>query len=129
MSEQIQNLVTQWNGLKTEAESGQLRMDPEVCNALKGHADQMKIQLNRMLFAVGQLSELSGFGALRTAKIMQQKFENKADTGDASAAERLKQSIEVLTLMAETYEKAVRTIEETDQSNSQKLADVDTGGK
>ncbi|MBH0776842.1 hypothetical protein [Nocardia bovistercoris] len=129
MSEQMQSLVAQWRNLNTQAESGDLRLDPAVGNALKAQAEQMKTKLDDMLVAARQLGALSGFGALQTATTMQQKFENKAVAGDGSAVQRLLQSVEVLTLMAETYEKAVRTIEDTDQANSQKLANVELGGK
>ena len=72
---------------------------------------------------------LQGFGALGSAIALQRKFEAKANGGDGSAVTRLQQSIDVLTLMSETYEKAIGTIQDTDLSNSQKLANADTGAK
>ncbi|MEV0294593.1 hypothetical protein [Nocardia sp. NPDC050710] len=129
MAAEMQSLVAQWKNLKTQAESGELMVDPEIGTALKGHAEQMKTKLDTMLVGIKQLDKLSGFGTLATATTLQGKFERKASGDNASAVERLKQSIEVVTLMAETYEKATRTIQDTDQSNSQKLANMDTGAK
>ncbi|MEV0294597.1 hypothetical protein [Nocardia sp. NPDC050710] len=129
MAAEMQSLVAQWKNLKTQAESGDIRMDPEIGNALKGHAEQMKTKLDDFLADTNRLENLSGFGTLKTATTLQSKFEGKASGSDGSAIERLKQSIEVLTLMAETYEKATRTIQDTDQSNSQKLANTDAGAK
>ncbi|MBF6158214.1 hypothetical protein IU421_15385 [Nocardia cyriacigeorgica] len=111
-------LVSHWKSLKTQAENGELRMDPEIGNALKARADAMITALDDMLDDAAALEHVSGFGSLGSAVELQKKFAAKAVTDQDSAVNRLKESHEIVTLMSETYALAIRRIEETDQSTA-----------
>ncbi|MGN2641317.1 hypothetical protein ACWEKT_36150 [Nocardia takedensis] len=125
MAAEMQDMVTHWKNLKTQAESGELKMDPDIGNALKAHAEKMRGKLDLMLTRARALEILQGFGGLDTANTLRKKFEAKATGADGSALIRLQQSIEILTLMSETYAKAIGTIQETDLTNAQKLGNAE----
>ncbi|WP_067841371.1 hypothetical protein [Nocardia lijiangensis] len=119
---QMQLQSAQWKTLKQQAESGELRMDAEIGRELAGHAEKMIKALDVLVVQARLLSYLGGFGTLSSAKALQDKFSTKALGGDDAAVTRLGQSIEVLTLMKETYELAAKTLSETDQANAQQLS-------
>ncbi|MCP2320798.1 hypothetical protein APR12_006185 [Nocardia amikacinitolerans] len=119
---QMQQQSAQWKTLKQQAESGQLQMDPEIGRELAAHAERMAKALDVLTSQARWLSYLGGFGTLSSANALQGKFSSKALGGDDAAVTRLGQSIEVLTLMKETYELAAKTLSETDQANAQQLS-------
>ncbi|MFE3445225.1 hypothetical protein ACFXNW_19515 [Nocardia sp. NPDC059180] len=114
----LTGMIDHWKTLKTQAENGELRMDSEIGNALKGRADAMLTALNKMIGDTKQLEHVSGFGTLKSAEALRGKFAAKATTDDDSAQKRLQESIDIVTLMSETYELSIRRIEETDQSTA-----------
>ncbi|MET8776776.1 hypothetical protein ABZV58_17375 [Nocardia sp. NPDC004654] len=118
----VQGMVAHWQTLKQQAESGELRMDPEIGRELAGHAEQMGKKLDGLVRQAGFLAYVSGFGTLASAVALKDKFALKASDGNDAAVLRLKQSIEVLTLMKQTYELAAKTMSETDQANAQQLS-------
>ncbi|BDT85418.1 hypothetical protein [Nocardia cyriacigeorgica] len=111
-------LLSHWKTLKTQAENGELRLDTRVGEALKAHADALLLKLNTMLGRTQDLAFVSGFGKLGSAVELQKKFAAKAVTDEDSAANRLKESIEIVTLMRDTYELSIRRLQETDQSTA-----------
>ncbi|WP_280228339.1 hypothetical protein [Nocardia cyriacigeorgica] len=123
---ELTGLLGHWKALKTQAENGELRMDPEIGNALKARADAMLAALDKMLFDTEELQYVSGFGTLKSAEALRAKFAAKAVTDDDSAKKRLQESIDIVTLMSETYALAVRRIEETDQSTAGALGKTGT---
>lgn len=119
---QIQQQSVQWKTFKQQAESGELRMDTEIGRELASHAEKMAKALDVLVSHAQSLSYMTGFGTLPSAQALQGKFSRKALDGDDAATTRLKQSIEVLNLMKETYELAAKTLSETDQANAQQLS-------
>ncbi|CAM4516067.1 hypothetical protein NONI108955_40260 [Nocardia ninae] len=125
---QMQGMLTRWQTLKTQAESGELRLDTEIGTALARHAQRMSDQLSLMMDRASSLAFLSGFGTLQSADALRNKFAQKANNGNDSAVKRLQQSIDVVTLMKETYELAIGKLQESDQSAADKLAALNMGG-
>ncbi|MBF6427110.1 hypothetical protein GV791_30285 [Nocardia cyriacigeorgica] len=123
---EMSGMLSHWKGLKTQAENGELRMDPQIGSALKARADAMLTELDLMVFDVKALEHVSGFGTLGSAVALQKKFAAKATTADDSAQKRLQESIDIVKLMSETYELAIRRIEETDQSTAGTLGQTGT---
>lgn len=68
--QELTGLHDHWKTLKTQAENGELRMDPQIGNALKGRADTMLTALNKMLVDTNQLQHVSGFGTLKSAEAL-----------------------------------------------------------
>ncbi|MFD6161855.1 hypothetical protein ACFWF7_35200 [Nocardia sp. NPDC060256] len=124
---QMQAMVTRWQALKTQAEGGELRLDEEIGQLLAGHAEQMRLKLRRMADKAGDLEHTSGFGTLGSATALQAKFASKANGSSDSAVTRLQQSMEVVTLMRDTYKLAIGKLTESDQSAADKLAGLGMG--
>ncbi|MEU7145131.1 hypothetical protein ABZ942_37205 [Nocardia sp. NPDC046473] len=123
----MQAAVARWQSLKKQAEGGELRLDEQIGTDLARHADQMLKKLNKMMDITVGLDRLSGFGTLMSAEALRDKFGSKANGSDDSAVNRLKQSIEVLTLMSETYNLAIGKLTESDQSAADKLRQLNLG--
>ncbi|MBF6090646.1 hypothetical protein [Nocardia cyriacigeorgica] len=111
-------LLSHWKTLKTQAENGELRLNTEVGEALKRHADELLLKLNSMLGRTQDLAFVSGFGTLGSAVELQKKFAAKAVSDEDSAANRLKESIDIVTLMRDTYALSISRLQETDQSTA-----------
>ncbi|MBF6102250.1 hypothetical protein IU510_29980 [Nocardia cyriacigeorgica] len=115
---ELTGMLDHWKTLKTQAENGELRMDPEIGNALKARADTLITELDKMVNKTEELQYVTGFGTLKSAEALRAKFAAKAVTDDDSAKKRLQESIDIVTLMSQTYALAIRRIEETDQSTA-----------
>ncbi|MFE9574765.1 hypothetical protein ACFYO1_00130 [Nocardia sp. NPDC006044] len=124
---QMQAMVTRWQTLKKQAEGGEFRLDEEIGQQLADHAERMRSSVQRMVDAAGDLEHLSGFGTLASAEDLRTKFALKANNGDDSAVKRLQQSVEVATLMRDTYKLAIGKLTESDQSAADKLAQLNAG--
>ncbi|WP_194837920.1 hypothetical protein [Nocardia sp. XZ_19_369] len=125
---EMQAMLTRWQTLKKQAEGGELLLDSQIRERLVTHAEQMRTKLDAMVNKAAELEHLSGFGSLTSAGDLRQKFALKANNGTDSAVKRLQQSIDIVTLMKETYELAIGKITESDQSVADKLAALNTGG-
>ncbi|WP_433662017.1 hypothetical protein ACQPW1_07625 [Nocardia sp. CA-128927] len=124
---EMQGMLTRWQTLKTQAEGGDLRMDAEIGQRLATHAEQMHTKLEETLNKALELEHLTGFGNLKSADDLRQKFALKANNGNDSAVKRLKQSMDIVSLMSETYKLAIGKISESDQSAADKLAGLGMG--
>ncbi|MBF6351511.1 hypothetical protein IU448_21215 [Nocardia flavorosea] len=117
-------LLQQWQTMKTQAESGELRMEADISDKLKARCHAYKTQLEQLLIMTDQLQYVEGFGGLRSAGYLRNKFANKAVADADSAANRLKTAIDIVSLMEETFELTARRLEETDQSTSSALGNA-----
>ncbi|MFB8282086.1 hypothetical protein [Nocardia colli] len=124
---QLEAAIARWQTLKKQAEGGELRLDEQIGKDLAGHADRMRVTLSDMMDRATALDRLAGFGTLRSAEALRGKFARKANGDDDSAVTRLKQSIQVATLMSETYNLAIGKLTESDQAAADKLAQLDMG--
>lgn len=116
--------LQQWQSLKTQADNGELRMEEGISSQLAGRCDTFIGRLEVMLDTASHLGTLSGFGTLRSAEALRNKFAGKGVHDPDSAVNRLKAAIDIVTLMKETFELAGRRIEETDQSTSSALGNA-----
>lgn len=119
--------LQQWQNLKAQAENGELRMDTEIVDKLKVRCDTFIGELEDMLNQAGFLATLSGFGTLRSAETLQNKFAAKAVKDADSASNRLKTAIDIVTLMKETFELSAGRVLETDTSTSNALGGTGVG--
>ncbi|MFI9537581.1 hypothetical protein ACIG56_30615 [Nocardia fusca] len=117
-------MLQQWQGLKVQAENGELRMDAAIADKLKTRCDTFIDELEDMLNTSGHLAAVSGFGTLKSAAALQAKFAAKAVKDSDSASNRLKTAIDIVTLMRETFELSAARIQETDSSTSNVLGNA-----
>ena len=122
MSDNLASQLTRWHHLQQQAETGDLRIDPDVAEQLAGHCDRLIGELEAIQTDAGKVTHLEGWGDLQSAKDLQRKFEQKAyDYIDV-----LGQHIQVVTAMRDTYLTTVRRLTEQDHATSATLAS--TGG-
>ncbi|GGL32361.1 hypothetical protein [Nocardia jinanensis] len=117
-------MLQQWQGLKTQAENGELRMDASIVDKLTARCDTFIDELEGMLNSSGNLAALTGFGTLRSAVALQAKFAAKAVQDSDSASNRLKTAIDIVILMRETFELSAGRVQETDSSTSNALGNA-----
>ncbi len=119
--------IEQWKKLKTQAESGDLRIDEEIGRRLRDRCVTLKAGLRNELSQVKRLTHYDGWGTLESAKILKTKFESKAESAPDSLMNQLKKHIEVVQLMEDTYNLAIRTLTDTDKSNAAKQNQLTAG--
>ncbi|WP_051407143.1 hypothetical protein [Nocardia sp. CNY236] len=83
-----------WTALAQQAVSGELRLEPELGEALRAAAKKYAERLTQAKRDTKDLERLSGWGTLPSAVAIRKKFEAKAAAGGAhdptdSAAHRL----------------------------------------
>ncbi|TLG00259.1 hypothetical protein FEK35_24630 [Nocardia cyriacigeorgica] len=120
MAEEVDQLQ-HWQNLKTQAQNGVLRVEPELGRALMARCDTFLAALETMRTDAMRLQYVGGFGSLKSADALAKKFASKAVGAEDSAVTRIEQSIDIVTTMRQTYELAIRTITETDQAIGQQL--------
>lgn len=123
MTEQT-TMLQQWQNLKTQAESGELRMESDIAAKLAGHCDALVDELDTALRRTNDLKTVEGFGGLRSAQFLRDKFAKKAVDDPDSAAKRLQTAIDIVNLMKQTFELSCKQIQETDQSTSSALGNT-----
>ncbi|WP_280429152.1 hypothetical protein [Nocardia brasiliensis] len=123
----MQSMVTKWQALYKQADGGELRLDEEIGQKLAQRSEQMITKLRAMWNGAAELEHLSGFGTLASAEALRAKFALKANNGNDSAVRRIEQSIDVVTLMRDTYKLACGKLAEADKSAADKLAGLDVG--
>ncbi|MBF6101444.1 hypothetical protein IU510_25820 [Nocardia cyriacigeorgica] len=123
MAEQVDQLQ-HWQNLKTQAENGELRLEPELGNALMGRCDTMLTELDAMRTQALNLQYVAGFGTLPSAQALAKKFAGKAFGDEDSAVKRIEQSIDIVNTMRQTFELSIRTLTETDQAVGQNLGNA-----
>lgn len=124
MVDQPENQLKHWQNLKTQAENGELVMEADIAGKLAQRCDTFVGQLNDAIDKAYDLQYVSGFGTLRSATQLSEKFANKAVSEEGSAVNRLKQSVQIVELMKATFELSAKKVGETDQQISQALGNT-----
>ncbi|WP_280457143.1 hypothetical protein [Nocardia carnea] len=117
-------MLQQWQNLKTQAESGELRMESDIAAKLAAHCDGFIARLDEALLQTDDLAVVEGFGGLRSAQYLRDKFAKKAVEDPDSASNRLRTAIDIVNLMKQTFELSCKQIEEVDQSTSSALGNT-----
>lgn len=124
MADEQQTQLKHWQNLKTQAENGEIVMEADIAAKLAARCDTFLGRLDIAIEQASNLQYISGFGDLRSAQALAQKFSKKAVGDEDSAVNRLNQSIEIVKLMKQTFELAGKQITETDQQTSQALGNA-----
>ncbi|WP_157103570.1 hypothetical protein [Nocardia harenae] len=75
----------EWQRVLDSANVGDLALDPAVAGALEKVCDDYLARLEQMFFALDGVRQISGFGTLPSAAVLEQKFSRKAAGGDLSS--------------------------------------------
>ncbi|MEU8894443.1 hypothetical protein [Nocardia sp. NPDC048505] len=111
----LQSQKNSWQTLKTQALSGEFKMDSDIGEALRKRCETYANALDDLKEDARAIDHLNGYGTLPSAVALQGKFEKKS-TGDDSAVKRIEEHLEVVALMHDTYAAAIGKITQADQS-------------
>ncbi len=106
----------EWRKLLSQANSGQLALDPEVAKGLDRVCDDYLHQLDTIMKGADRLRFVGGFGPFQSGKDLQDKFRSKAVGTDQSLEAVLKQHIDVVKTAKEVVAKAISNFGATDQN-------------
>lgn len=106
--------TTEWKNLETQADSGQLTLNPEVGNGLARVCDEHIDALEKVFERIRGVERLSGFGSFNSSKILENKFSLTAAGRDRSLDETIRKHIEAVTTAKEVVLKAVANFQAQD---------------
>ncbi|WP_028479799.1 hypothetical protein [Nocardia sp. CNY236] len=115
-----------WTALAQQAVSGDLRLEPELGEALRAAAKRYAERLTAAKDETQYLENLSGWGTLPSAVAIRKKFEAKAVAGGAhdpndSAAHRIQEHIDIAWLQHDTFAAAIGKLELIDEERAAAL--------
>lgn len=113
---------TQWRKLLDQANSGQLRLDPEVGKGLDQVCDNYLAQLGTALRMTASVKDVSGFGPFPSGQALQEKFRLKASGSEQSLEAVLKQHIDSVQIAKQVVAKAISNFVESDQRASDQIS-------
>lgn len=112
----------QWNQLLTQANAGELALDPEVGRDLDRVCDDHITRLEEVYLSVERVGRLSGFGSFNSSTILEKKFSLTASGSDRALDTVLRQHIETVQTAKEVVAKAVSNFVAQDVATGAKIS-------
>ncbi|NKX90177.1 hypothetical protein [Nocardia coubleae] len=112
----------QWSQLKSQADAGQLMLDPEVGRDLDRVCDDHISRLEEVFLMVGRVERITGFGSFDSSAILEKKFSLTASGGDRALDTVLRQHIEVVQTAKEVVAKAIANFVAQDQAAGDQIS-------
>jgi hypothetical protein len=118
-----QDHATYWRNMKTQAVSGEFKIEEDLGQALADVISQYITDLEAQKFEANTLNRLSGWGGLPSAEVIRAKYEAKAVAGGAgdandSAVKRLEQHIAIARDQRDTFLAAIGKLQAVDQQTA-----------
>lgn len=111
----------QWNQLLTQANAGELSLDPEVGRDLDRVCDDHIARLEDVFATVERVSRISGFGTFDSSKTLEDKFSLTASGGDRALDTVLRQHIEAVQTAKEVVAKAIANFVAQDENSGAQI--------
>ncbi|WP_378738560.1 hypothetical protein [Nocardia brasiliensis] len=121
--------VAEWQRLLDSANAGELRLSPEVGKDLDARCQTYLDDLDDIRSSTYRVRAVAGFGTMPSGPILENKFQQKAKSGDNSIDASIQTHIEEVQLMRQVFAKAMANYQSVDESNSQKIAAIDVPGE
>ncbi|GGM32746.1 hypothetical protein GCM10012275_00180 [Longimycelium tulufanense] len=118
-SAMMSGLRQQYAGLRTAVESGGFRVEPQAATDAAKACRDFKDQLDIVMRQAWRLARVNGLGESNIGRDLAQKFVKKADGTPDSLVPIVRQAQDILENMAQTYEAAGRSYQQTDEANRQ----------
>ncbi|MFC6014484.1 hypothetical protein [Nocardia lasii] len=123
-----ENQHAYWTQLAQKAVAGELRVEPELGEALRAAAKVYAEGLTAARANTAQLGNLSGWSSLPSAVALRVKFEQKGVGGGSdpndNAAQRIQDHIDIAWLQHDTFAAAIGKIELVDEQRAAQLRAV-----
>ncbi|MBJ8341056.1 hypothetical protein JGU71_19395 [Antrihabitans sp. YC3-6] len=114
-----------WQHLKQAASAGELRIEDNVAQEVAAACDELiRGYRNLMLTARGAL-KVSGLGEIESGQQLAAKFNNKAVGGRDALVDRLRDHIEIVTMIQQTVTTAAAKIQVEEDLLTSHLSSVD----
>ncbi|NKX88762.1 hypothetical protein [Nocardia coubleae] len=118
-----QDHATYWRNMKSQAISGEFKLDEDLGQAIADVVSQYISDLEIQKFEAANLQHLTGWGSLPSAAAIRGKFENKAVAGgshdpDDSAVKRLDQHIAIARDQRDAFLAAIGRLQAVDQQSA-----------
>ncbi|QBS43649.1 hypothetical protein [Nocardia sp. CS682] len=121
--------VTEWQRLLDQANTGELRLSPDVGKDLDAQCQNYLNELDGVRRQARRVERVTGFGAMPSGPILEMKFSRKASGADSSLNQSLETHIEEVQLMRQVFATAMANYQSVDVSNSQNLAAINVLGE
>lgn len=112
----------QWNQLLTQANAGELSLDPEVGRDLDRACDDHISRLEEVFLSVERVARVSGFGSFDSSTILENKFALTASGGDRALDTVLRQHIEAVQTAKEVVAKAIANFVAQDEATGSAIS-------
>ncbi|MEV6225140.1 hypothetical protein AB0M13_26160 [Nocardia fluminea] len=112
----------QWNQLLTQANAGELALDPEVGRDLDRVCDDHISRLEEVFLSVERVARISGFGSFDSSAILENKFSQTAVGGDRALDTVLRQHIEAVQTAKEVVAKAIANFVAQDEATGAEIS-------
>ncbi|WP_159080189.1 hypothetical protein [Nocardia suismassiliense] len=118
-----------WQKLLDLANAGELSLDPEVGKNLDTQCQTYLDGLDDLRDMRLEVDHVTGFGAMPSGPILEQKFSLKAAGGGTSIEGSLQTHMEEVQLMRQVFAKAIANYHAVDEATGQKIAAIDVPGE
>ncbi|MGF0318333.1 hypothetical protein [Nocardia fluminea] len=112
----------EWTQLLSQANAGQLSLDPEVGKDLDRVCDDHLDRLEEVFEQVALVSAISGFGDFNSGRTLERKFSLTASGGDRPLDEVLKKHIESVKTAKEVVAKAIANFVAQDEATGAEIS-------
>lgn len=111
----------QWNQLLTQANAGELALDPEVGRDLDRVCDDHLDRLEEVYELVDRVARIDGFGSFDSGQVLAKKFSLTASGGDRALDTVLRQHIEAVQTAKEVVAKAIANFVAQDENSGAQI--------
>ncbi|MFE5474764.1 hypothetical protein ACFQ9R_03595 [Nocardia sp. NPDC056541] len=123
---------SRWETLKSNAESGNLYLDPSVSTSCRDACNRQITLFSELKQSLSSLSSVSGLGRFNAADELSKMLGMKAIGGERDFNTAFEEHIQVLTLIRDTIEISVKKYEDQQIAQAQALtsqgANLPSGG-
>ncbi|MEU7630750.1 hypothetical protein AB0C34_12290 [Nocardia sp. NPDC049220] len=117
---------TEWRKVLDMANSGHVRLDPEIGKGLDKVCDDYLDRLDAISRLADRVKIVDGFGPFPSGKALQEKFKWKATGTDQSLDAILMKHIDAVKTAKEVVAKSISNFTEQDQSHADQFTALDT---
>ncbi|NEW27943.1 hypothetical protein [Nocardia cyriacigeorgica] len=111
----------QWRNLLSQAESGELTLDPDVGANLDAVCQTYLDKLDDVLLKARNVANVEGFGSFPSGEALREKFSFKGSGTTQSIDAVLLEHVETVNLIRQVVAKSIENLKATDQATGQQV--------
>ncbi|MFH5210538.1 hypothetical protein ACHIPZ_20360 [Antrihabitans sp. NCIMB 15449] len=114
-----------WQRLSREASAGNLRLEEGVANEVAAACQELADGYQRLIYRANNFQILDGLGDIESGRQLAEKFDRKAFGGHDALVGRLKDHIDIVTMIQQTVTTAAAKIQVEEDLLTSHLSSVD----